>query len=604
MSTSVTAAVTALRDRLTEAAMHRFDVAEVVREIAEAFERCGLQPTRVSLAVLSLHPSLAGVGFTWRRTTGAVERLDRPYGFLSDPEHRASPLHAVMTSRSALRLRLHRGEGFDTFPVARDFAASGGTDYVALPLLSPRQDVHVFTMMTDSPDGWDDAELSALDDLLPTLALLIEVFEAHRLTTRERLDLLLRAQTDRLTGMLNRHGTLLEADNRFGGGRPALAIAIDLDGLKGINNRLGHRYGDAVIHGAATRIVAVLPADAVAGRTEGDEFLIVTDTGHDALAEVIRAMLAEPYEVDGLRLLVTASLGTAEGAERAEELARRADLAMLASKRAGRNRVTAFLPDTDARRQRAAQIARLLPEALARGELRIAIQPIVSVDDGRLMAGECLARWTSPELGVVRPDEFVPIAEQSGDIVLLDRYVLRSALRILSSRGTAPHVPLAVNLSALDAALTRVDDDVLAELAAHDVAPSLLTLELTESVFAGQSDVADQLRRVRAAGVSVSVDDFGTGYSSLSYLQRFEIDAIKVDRSIVSALPDPRASAIMASVLALGSALRLRVVAEGVESPEQHAALRALGCGLAQGYLFSRPLEVPAWMERLQASVG
>ncbi len=604
MSTSVTAEVAGLRDRLTEAALHRFDVAEVVREIAEAFARCGLQPTRVSLAVLSLHPSLAGVGFTWRRTTGTVDRLERPYGFLSDPEHRASPLHAVMTRRTALRLRLGRREGFDTFPVAREFAAAGGTDYVAFPLFSPRQDVHVLTVLTDREGGWDNADLAPLADLLPTLALLIEVFEAHRLTSRERLDLLLRAQTDRLTGMLNRHGTLLEADNRFGQGRPSLAIAIDLDGLKGVNDRLGHRYGDAIIHGAATRIRALLPSDAVAGRVEGDEFLVFTDAGSDALPESLRASLAEPYEVDGMRLVVTASVGTTEGTERSEELARRADHAMLASKRGGRNRVTAFRPDTDARRHRAAQIARLLPAALARGEVRVAIQPIVAVEDGRLVAGECLARWMSPELGVVSPAEFVPIAEQSGDIALLDRHVLRCALHVLSDQGAGRHVPLSVNVSALDASFTRIDADVRAALDAHGVPPELLTLELTESVFAGHTDVVEQLRRVRAAGVGVSVDDFGTGYSSLSYLQRLELDAIKVDRSMISGLPAPRVSAIMESVLAIGRALRLRVVAEGVETIAQHASLRALGCGLAQGYLFSTPLEVPAWLERLPAKAG
>jgi diguanylate cyclase (GGDEF)-like protein len=595
-------ALSALRDQLIVEAAQRFDMASVVARIAEALTAAGLAPTRVSLAVLSVHPSLAGVGFTWSRGEPEVSRVERPYGFLDDPEHRASPLHAVMTRRAPLRLRLCQHDGADAFPVASAFRERGGTDYAAFPLPSARDEVHVLSLLTDRPGGWEDAELAHLDIVLPTLALLLEVSEAQRLNARERAGLVALIQSDLLTGMLNRHGVMLEADNHFGPGRPSIATAVDIDSLKGVNDRLGHRYGDAVIRDAAARIRAALPEGAVAGRIEGDEFLVFADASHVALPEALRSALAAPYEVDGVRLSVTASVGTAIGTFNAEELARRADLAMLLAKRQGRNRVVPFTPEADARRMRAERIAQLLPHALATGELRIVIQPIVALDSRRLVAGECLARWTSPELGVVGPEEFIPIAEQSGDIAILDRYVLRAALRVLSElarRGLAP-ISLSVNVSARDAAMTELDAEIVGELQQYGVSPSLLTVELTESVFVGSGATAPrQLSRLREHGISIAMDDFGTGYSSLSYLQRMEIDCIKVDRSMVMALPSPRASAIVRSVVDLGRALHARVVAEGVETAVQSDALRSLGCELGQGYLFAPPVEVPAWMDRV-----
>ena len=588
-----------LRDQLTEAALHRFDVARAVLLVTDTLEQIGLEPLRVSLAVLSLHPSLAGVGFTWRQGSRDVARTERPWTFLDTPEHRGSPLDVVMTSRRPLRLRLGQGEGLERFAIVREFAAQGATDYAAFPLFSPRADVHVFTMLTARPGGWTDEELALVDGVMPTLALLIEVFEAHRLTSRERVDLLLLAHTDRLTRLSNRHGVLLEGASRFGPGRPCVAIYIDLDGVKSVNDRMGHLFGDQIIQGAADRITAVLPPGAIAGRMGGDEFLVFADERHHDLPEKLRARLAETYSVNEVSFSVTASIGVAPyDDQRVEELARRADLAMLGSKQAGKNHVTHYVRDTDARHERRERVAQLLPLALARAEVRIAIQPIVSLATGALVHGECLARWTSPELGAVNPAEFVAVAEQSGDIALLDRHVLRSALRALQDLAGegARAVPLSVNVSAKDSSLTSLDEDIARELALHGSAPSEIVIELTESVFINRfGSAVAQLKRLRDQGIAISLDDFGTGYSSLSYLQRLQFDTIKIDRSLISALPGERTRAIIESIITLGRALDAHIVGEGVETVEQRDCLRALGCEYAQGYLFSRPLELDQW---------
>ena len=597
--------VASLRDRLTEAALHRFDVGVAVGMLVEALQALGMDARRVSLAVLSLHPSLAGVGFVWSSEGGDVTRTDRPWGFLETPEHKASALQEVMTSRRTLRLRLAEGEGIERFPVLRDFLLQGATEYLAFPLSSAREDVHVCTMWTDRAGGWSDEEVRLVETVMPTLALLIEVFEAHRLTSRERMDLLLLAHTDPMTRLLNRHGIFLEAENRFGEGRPCIAVYLDLDGIKSVNDRMGHHFGDRVIKGAADRITACLPPGAIAGRMGGDEFLVYADAACEDLPDTLCAALGEVYVVNESRFSVTASVGSAAYAPVAmAELSRRADLAMLESKRGGKNRVVRYQEDTDVRHARGEQIGRLLPGALARDEIHIVIQPILCLATGVVTHGECLARWVSPELGEVSPNEFVPVAEQSDVIKLLDRFVLQEALKLLVRMRDecAEPVPLAINVSARDASLASLGADVVRGLREHDVHPSQLIIELTESVFIDRfNEAVVRLNQLREHGVAIALDDFGTGYSSLSYLQRLYFDYVKIDRSLVAALPSQRTHAIIESVVGLGRSLEARVVAEGVETQEQLDSLVALGCEFAQGFLYSRPLSIQAWVELVRS---
>ncbi len=595
-----------LRDRLTEAALHRFDIGLAVKMFAETAEAIGIAPRRVSVAVLSLHPSLAGVRITWRKGGERIERIEHPWGFLQTPEHKSSPLQVVMTTKQILRKKLSAGEGQE-FPVLRDFTSQGATDYVAFPLFSPRPDIHVFSMWTDREGGWTDREVELLGTVMPTMSLLIEVFEAHRLTTRERVDLMLLAHTDRLTGLYNRHGILLEAENRFGSGRPCRTIYIDLDGVKGINDRLGHHFGDITIQSAAQRISACLPDGAIAGRMGGDEFVVFADLNHVDLAEQLRSTLSRGYEVHEVRFAVTASLGVATYDDvPIEELLRRADLAMLESKRSGKNTVTLYEASSDHRHERNERVSRLIPLALQRGEFYLEVQPIVSLRDGSIIEGECLARWRSLELGNVSPGEFIPAAEQTGDIRLVDRFIMKSALAVmrrLADRGVRP-VPLGINLSAKESSLEHLDAEIVEQLEAHRLPPSQLVVELTESEFIYSFDKAShRLKHLRDAGISISLDDFGTGYSSLSYLQRLDFDCIKLDRSLVGALPSERAAAIIESVIWLGRSLGARVVAEGVETEAQRDTLRNMGCECAQGYLFSRPMSVDRWEALLRSGL-
>lgn len=593
------AAISLLQTRLVEAALHRFDVAVAVKMIVETLEFIGMQPLRMNLAVLSLHPSLAGVGFSWKRGARDIQRLERPWGFLEAPEHKGSPLQAVMNSRAHLRQRLYLGEGLKDFAILRDFAAQGATDYVAFPLFSPRPDIHVFTLCTDRPNGWSDEELILLESVMPILSLLIEVFEAHRLTSRERVDLLLLAHTDHLTKLLNRHGMFLKADNCFGPGRLCMAIYIDLDGVKAINDRLGHHFGDVMIQTAAQRILACLPPGAVAGRMGGDEFLVFTDMGQEKLPEKLRQSLSEVYKINSTSCYATASIGVAlYDNVRMEELCRRSDLAMLESKKAGKNRVTYYSLVTDKRQERSAEIGRLLLKALQSGEFRFVIQPILSLKTGEIIHGECLARWDSPELGTVTPEDFVPIAEHSGDIALLERVMIDSVTQILAKQCSkeGKPVPLCINVSAKDIAMDSLAKNISEALSRHQLPANLLVIELTESVFINRYETAAaHFKQLRDLGLSLSLDDFGTGYSSLSYLQHFEFKYIKIDRSMVSALPSHRAKAIIKSILDLGRSLGTTIVAEGVETQLQKDLLSELGCEYAQGFLFARPMEVEAW---------
>jgi EAL domain-containing protein (putative c-di-GMP-specific phosphodiesterase class I) len=247
------------------------------------------------------------------------------------------------------------------------------------------------------------------------------------------------------------------------------------------------------------------------------------------------------------------------------------------------------------------RINQLLPGAEADGELRLVVQPIVSLADGRIVRGECLLRWRSRELGEVSPAEFIPIAEQSGIIRDIGRYVFRSATTLAGTLAREHlALPLAVNLSAREVILPTLAEDVKAELDRSGVDPSLLTVELTETAVIGRFDLAQrQLEAVRALGVRVALDDFGTGYSALAAVHRLSVDCIKIDHSLVRDLPEPRATAVARAIVRLAESLDCVVVAEGVETAVQAAALVALGCELAQGFYFARPLEIADLRRRL-----
>jgi diguanylate cyclase (GGDEF)-like protein len=384
-------------------------------------------------------------------------------------------------------------------------------------------------------------------------------------------------------------------------------VFLDLDRFKSVNDTYGHDIGDDLLIAVAARITDVLrPGDTVA-RLGGDEFVIlcedVVDEHHAvAIAQRILSLIeATPFNLRGSEVDITASAGIAisPGGSDAhpEALLRDADAAMYRAKDAGRDRLELF---DESMRRRAAErliLAEELSGAIDNAEIVIHYQPCVCLQSGKVVAVEALARWQHPERGLLAPTEFIGLAEDTGLIVGLGLRVLSDACaqakQWLDDYGPdAPRVH--VNLSARQLTAPNLSLLVRSVLEATGLTADRLCLEITESVLMEDAPtVIDAVRRLKDIGVSLAIDDFGTGYSSLSYLRRFPVDVLKVDQSFVDGLgPDSDDSAIVAAIVNLARILDLEAVAEGVETPDQLALLRELGCAAAQGYLFARP--VPA----------
>jgi diguanylate cyclase len=410
------------------------------------------------------------------------------------------------------------------------------------------------------------------------------------------------AHFDPVTQLQNRNAfNVLLEESRDRGERMAL-IQLDLDRFKEVNDKLGHHGGDQLLRQVGRRIAGAPGSGPRLFRLGGDEFALVLK-GADAIAhakataEAILARFSTPFVVDGLSLGITASAGISiwpDDAERLEELAANADIAMYCAKREGRNRVALFEP-----RLREAQLQRIgirdaLGQAIAAGQLALHYQPQVCAESGRLQGAEALLRWTHPELGSVPPSTFIPIAEEGSLIVDLGRWVITEACRQVAAwhRQGLGYVRVAVNLSVRqtrDEGLPAFIDEALR---AYDVPAHCLELEVTESMLMGDTDVAvSQLARLRARGLQLSIDDFGTGYSSMAYLRRLPIDKLKIDMAFVQAVPG-EGEAIATAILAMARAFGLSVLAEGVETPEQRDFFHRAGCHQLQGYLFGRA--VPA----------
>jgi len=414
----------------------------------------------------------------------------------------------------------------------------------------------------------------------------------------------LNAARDELTGLAGRSLFLRTLDEAVTADAGVSLLFVDLDNFKAVNDAYGHAVGDGVLSAAAERISAVVRDGDVVARLGGDEFAVLCHGVSDeararALGERVRLHLAAPLRVCGRELRLSASIGcrvvAAGGAPSLDGLLGDADAAMYQAKESGRDRVELFSRETQARQVRRLELADALRRALGTDQLQLHYQPHVDLASRAIVGAEALARWTHPELGAVRPDEFIAIAEQFGLIIPLGGWVLEQAVATLARWQAAGHQHmLSVNVSAAqlaDAAFADLVDDLVT---CAGVSPARLCLELTESTLMSSSGHGiEALSRLRDRGHYVAIDDFGTGYSSLAYLKRLPVEVIKIDRQFVDGVAgDPEDAAIVASITSLAHAMGLHIVAEGVETEPQAHELRALGCAVAQGYLFSPALPV------------
>jgi diguanylate cyclase (GGDEF)-like protein len=386
--------------------------------------------------------------------------------------------------------------------------------------------------------------------------------------------------------------------------RGTLAVLfIDLDRFKTINDALGHDIGDEVLQILAARLGAALRASDVLARLGGDEFVVIVEeaAGPDIVAALARKLLAaveQPVVVREQEFVLSASIGVSlfpsDGAD-AQTLIKNADIAMYRAKEQGRNGVQ-FYSETmgSANAGRLALETQLKKAAAEPSQFVLHYQPRVSLHDGRITGVEALVRWMHPERGLIPPAQFIPLAEELGLIGAIGRWVLRSAAQQAAAwrKAGLPPVRMAVNISAQQFHAAGFLDDLRAALGESGLEPPALELEITESAMMQRSQqVAELLAVVRSLGVHLSIDDFGTGYSSLAYLKRLPIHTLKIDRSFVHDVPgDADDATIVRAIIALAHSLRVRVVAEGVETDAQLAFLRSEGCEEIQGYLVSRPL--------------
>ena len=413
------------------------------------------------------------------------------------------------------------------------------------------------------------------------------------------------AHHDALTGLANR--TLLNdrlkhaITNAQRRRRTQALLFIDLDHFKTVNDTMGHSAGDALLLEVAQRLRECVRESDTLARIGGDEFVILLTNlirPDDAtrVAEKLIAALGLPISVENHIFNITASVGIAvwpgDGAD-AETLMRNADVAMYHAKNSGRNNYQFFTPEMNARAFEAMIMEAALRKALQRDEFLLHYQPQIDFRSGRIVGAESLIRWQHPELGLVPPGKFIPIAEERGLIGKLGDWVLHAACRqaMIWQKAGIPLVPIAVNISALQFKEGALRDSVLSALKETGLAPEYLVLEITESVVMDDAEQAiTVLRELREMGIAIEIDDFGTGYSSLSYLKRLPIHRLKIDQSFVRDLTtDADDAAIIGAIINMAKSLKLEIIAEGVETQAQAAFLDAQGCQAMQGFLFSRP---------------
>jgi diguanylate cyclase (GGDEF)-like protein/PAS domain S-box-containing protein len=423
------------------------------------------------------------------------------------------------------------------------------------------------------------------------------------ITERKRLEEQLTHQAfhDPLTNLANRAlfaDRVEHALHRSGEGRQLAVLFMDLDDFKTINDSLGHVAGDLVLTAVSERLRSSLRPEDTVARLGGDEFAVLleeTDVGGARdTADRLLGTLRLPFEVAGKQVHIGASVGVAMGADSADvdEVLRNADVAMYTAKNRGKSRVEMFESSMHAAVVTRLELRADLEHALERGEFRLRYQPLYDLTDGRLHSFEALLRWRHPIRGDVMPQDFIPLAEETGLIVPIGRWILDQTCRQAQAwrEGGRPELMVSFNMSSRQLREPTLVPWIAEALATSGLPPGNLIVELTESGI--MQDDEGRLQQLRNLGVSLALDDFGTGYSSLSYLSRFPIDILKIDRSFIASLGvEDEESALVQSVVQLASSMKLQTVAEGIETPAQLARVRALGCDFGQGYWLAKPMD-------------
>jgi diguanylate cyclase (GGDEF)-like protein len=440
-----------------------------------------------------------------------------------------------------------------------------------------------------------------------TLVRMCESFEAERKRSDDELTFL--ATHDVLTGLPNRKLILDRTEQLLARARrdatPLAAVFIDLDNFKLINDTLGHRAGDELLCAVTARLQGAVRDTDTLGRLGGDEFVVIADelslaAGPELIAERLLEALSEPFTLadGGTRLKIAASVGVAAGARAsADELLRDADIAMYRAKCNGKDRYVAFESEMQGAVQSRLELEMDLREALDNNEFFLVYQPIFNLSDMSPSSVEALIRWKHPTRGVVQPEDFIPLLEETGLITEIGGWVLREACAQGASwRQAGCPIEMAVNVSARQLDSDEFVTEVQEALEASGLDPPALTIEITETTLMRDAEkTVRRLSAVKALGVRIAIDDFGTGYSSLTHVQKFPVDALKIDRSFITGLKDNKeGEALIHTLVQLGKALSIETVAEGIELQQELSLLQDERCDSGQGFLFAKPLDLPA----------
>jgi diguanylate cyclase (GGDEF)-like protein len=578
------------------------------------------------VAVQGVHTIIFQTAFYRRgaKLTTVTQRRVALVGWVISTFDVAAIVHAALGASHHLSVSLYhsnpdrRGELIDR---EGDTSAGGSLSYSRTLQIDGRWSVAVSGAPSTGTLSADGQGLLVLivglvvSALLFALILVLARSREHALGMVRRRTGELRHQAlhDALTGLpnrvlaLDRAEQMLATDER----KHVAALYVDLDGFKQVNDTFGHAAGDELLRMVAGRLSTVVRAGDTAARLGGDEFVVLLagigpDSAPARVAERLLEVLARPYDLGatvGRQLSVTASVGLAEGPrDSADELLRDADLALYEAKAAGRNRCERFRSGMQSACEQRLTLEMDLAEAIDRRELFLVYQPTFDLRSERMTGVEALIRWRHPRLGVVSPNDFIPMAERSGLIVPIGRWVLEEASRQAAAwRRCGHHIGVSVNVSARQLDGDGLIEDVRHALTRSGLEPASLTLEVTETALMRDPDAAaERLATLRVLGVRIAIDDFGTGYSSLAYLRRFPADVLKIDRSFVEGVAtSTEAAALVHTLVQLGQSLGLETLAEGIEHRAQLQVLLREHCDVGQGFLFSRPLEPEAVAELL-----